>query len=111
MEPAVPRFEAAVNAGHFRIPDFDVISNVDAQPYRDVDQIKRNLVRSITDEVRWHDAALKLLTYDLEVVVEFGASPVLAPMFKRLPNAPQVVNVTDFGGIEKLRGVLSVVDV
>jgi [acyl-carrier-protein] S-malonyltransferase len=111
MDPAVPRFEAAVNAGHFGVPEFDVISNVDAQPYRDVDRIKRNLVRSITDEVRWHDAALKMLTYDLELVVEFGASPVLAPMFKRLPNAPQVMNVTDFAGIEKLRGVLSVVDV
>jgi [acyl-carrier-protein] S-malonyltransferase len=111
MEPAVPRFEAAVNAGHFREPQFDVVSNVDAQPYRDVEQIKRNLVRSITDEVRWHDCALKLLSYDLELVVEFGASPVLAPMFKRLPNAPQVMNVTDFGGIEKLRGLLNVIDV
>jgi [acyl-carrier-protein] S-malonyltransferase len=111
MEPAVPRFEAAVNAGHFREPQFDVVSNVDAQPYRDVEQIKRNLVRSITDEVRWHDCALKLLSYDLELVVEFGASPVLAPMFKRLPNAPQVMNVTDFGGIEKLLGLLNVIDV
>lgn len=111
MEPAVPRFEAAVNAGNFREPQFDVVSNVDAQPYRDVEQIKHNLVRSITDEVRWHDCALKLLSYDLELVVEFGASPVLAPMFKRLPNAPQVMNVTDFGGIEKLRGLLNVIDV
>jgi [acyl-carrier-protein] S-malonyltransferase len=111
MEPAVPRFEAAVNAGHFRVPQFDVVSNVDAQPYRDVDQIRHNLVKSITDEVRWHDCALKLLSYDLELVIEFGASPVLAPMFKRLPNAPQVMNVTDFAGIEKLRGVINVVDV
>lgn len=111
MEPAVPRFEAAVNAGNFREPQFDVVSNVDAQPYRDVEQIKHNLVRSITDEVRWHDCALKLLSYDLELVVEFGASPVLAPMFKRLRNAPQVMNVTDFGGIEKLRGLLNVIDV
>ncbi|HKU67253.1 MAG TPA: ACP S-malonyltransferase [Candidatus Baltobacteraceae bacterium] len=108
MSPAVPRFEAAVSAGHFRTPEFDVVSNVDAQVYRDVGVIKRNLVKSITDEVRWHDCALRLLTYDLELVVEFGASPVLAPMFKRLPNAPQVMNVTDFGGIEKLRGVLYV---
>jgi [acyl-carrier-protein] S-malonyltransferase len=108
MLPAVPRFEAAVNAGHFRAPAFDVVSNVDAGAYHDLEQIKRNLVKSITDEVRWHDCALKLLTYDLELVVEFGASPVLAPMFKRLPNAPEVMNVTDFGGVERLRGLLYV---
>ncbi|HEY9181485.1 MAG TPA: ACP S-malonyltransferase [Candidatus Baltobacteraceae bacterium] len=111
MLPAVERFAAAVNDAQFRLPRFDVVSNVDAQPYRDTETIKRNLVRSITDEVRWHDCALKLLTYNLELVVEFGASPVLGPMFKRLPNAPQVMNVADFAGIEKLRGVLSVVDV
>jgi [acyl-carrier-protein] S-malonyltransferase len=112
MQPAVSRFAAAVNAGDFRLPEFDVVSNVDAQTYRDVDRIKGSLVRSITDEVRWHDCALQLLTYDLELVVEFGASPVLAPMFKRLPDAPKsVMNVTDYSGIEKLRAVLDVIDV
>jgi [acyl-carrier-protein] S-malonyltransferase len=106
MEPAVQRFEAAVSGGTFRLPEFDVVSNVDAQPYRDTQSIKSNLLKSITDEVRWHDCALKLLTYDLDLLVEFGASPVLAPMFKRLPNAPQVINVTDYAGVEKLRSLL-----
>ena len=106
MEPAVERFAAAVNGGAFEMPSFDVVSNVDAQPYRDVATIRRNLIRSITDEVRWHETAGKLLTYDLDMVVEFGASPVLGPLMKRLPNAPSVMNVTDFGGVEKLRAAL-----
>ncbi len=95
----------------FNQPKFDVVSNVDAQPYRDVETIKRNLVRSITDEVRWHDSAMQLLTYDLDLVVEFGASPVLGPMMKRLAGAPSVMNVTDFAGVEKLRGVLEAINV
>jgi [acyl-carrier-protein] S-malonyltransferase len=102
MVPAVERFAAAVDAAQFRVPEFDVVSNVDAQAYRDTDRIKRNLVKSITDEVRWHDCALKLLTYDPDLVVEFGATPVLAPMFKRLPDAPQVLNVTDFASAERV---------
>lgn len=106
MEPAVERFAAAVNGGAFEMPSFDVVSNVDAQPYRDVATIRHNLIRSITDEVRWHETAGKLLTYDLDLVVEFGASPVLGPLMKRLPNAPNVMNVTDFGGVEKLRAAL-----
>ena len=111
MVPAVPRFEAAVAAGTFEVPQFDVVSNLDAQPYRDVERIKRNLVSSITNEVRWHECALTLLSYELDLVVEFGASPVLAPMFKRLPNAPSVMNVTDFAGVEKLRAGMDVIDV
>lgn len=106
MEPAVERFAAAVNNANFRLPRFDVVSNVDAQPYRDVESIKRNLIRSITDEVRWHDTAEKLLSYELDLVVEFGASPVLGPLMKRLPNAPNVMNVTDYAGVEKLRNMI-----
>ena len=106
MQPAIERFAAAVNAAHFKMPSFDVVSNVDAQPYRDTDQIKRNLIRSITDEVRWHDTALKLLSYNLDLVVEFGATPVLGPLMRRLPNAPQVMNVSDWGGVQKLQALL-----
>lgn len=106
MEPAVEHFASAVRAAHFRLPAFDVISNVDAQPYRDVETIKRNLVRSITDEVRWHDAAQCMLSYDLALVVEFGASPVLGPLMKRLAGTLPVINVADNAGVNKLEDAL-----
>ncbi|HEY1653563.1 MAG TPA: ACP S-malonyltransferase, partial [Candidatus Tumulicola sp.] len=107
MEPAIARFGAAVDRAHFGIPAFDVISNVDARPYRDVATIKQNLVRSIAHEVRWHDAAQRLLSYDLDCVVEFGASGVLGPLVRRLPGAPRVLVVSDYAGVQQLRAVLS----
>lgn len=107
MRPAIDRFAAAVNAAPLRMPQFDVVSNVDAQAYRDTGKIRENLVRSITDEVRWHDTALKLISYGLDLVVEFGASPVLGPLMKRLPDAPQVLNVSDSAGVEKLRAAIA----
>jgi [acyl-carrier-protein] S-malonyltransferase len=107
MEPAVGRYAAAVDTATFALPAFDVVSNVDAQPYRDVATIKRNLVRSITDEVRWHETAERLIEYRLDVVAEFGASPVLAPLFKRLPNAPNVIGITDYAGVQKFVAALA----
>lgn len=106
MDPAVDRFARAVAAAHFTLPQLDVVSNVDAQPYRDVATIRDHLVRSITHEVRWHDTAQRLLGYGLDLIVEFGASPVLAPLMRRLAGAPDVVGVSDFSGIQKLRGRL-----
>ncbi|MDQ6930876.1 MAG: ACP S-malonyltransferase [Candidatus Eremiobacteraeota bacterium] len=103
MEPAIEKFSQSVNAAAFALPKFAVISNVDAQKYTSVEQIKHNLVRSITDEVRWHDTALELLRERLDIVVEFGANPVLGPLMRRLPDAPDVANVSDGGGIEKLQ--------
>ena len=103
MQPAVERFAQAVNGADFTLPKFAVISNVDAQKYTSVEQIKRNLVRSITDEVRWHDTAIELLLEGVDIVVEFGANPVLGPLMRRLPGAPGVINVSDGAGIEKLQ--------
>ncbi len=102
MQPAVERFSQAVNGSAFALPRFTIISNVDAQPYTSVEQIKKNLVSSITEEVRWHETALRLLDEKLDVVVEFGANPVLGPLIRRLPEAPAVINVSDAAGVEKL---------
>jgi [acyl-carrier-protein] S-malonyltransferase len=111
MEPAVERLAAAVESTSFSLPKFDVISNVDGRPYRDVETIKANLIRSVVDEVRWHDTAERLLTYALDTVVEFGASAVLGPLMKRMAipsgmRAPSVMVVSDASGIERLRAEL-----
>jgi [acyl-carrier-protein] S-malonyltransferase len=102
MEPALEHFSHVVEAAAFTLPRFDVVSNVDAQPYRDVATIKKNLVLSVTNEVRWHETAEKLVSYGLDLVIECGASPVLGPLVKRLPNAPDVAVVSDYAGIQKL---------
>jgi [acyl-carrier-protein] S-malonyltransferase len=106
MEPAVERLRAAVDATDFAVPAFDVISNVDGRPYRDVETIKANLIRSVVDEVRWHDAAERLLSYEPDIVVEFGASGVLSALMKRMQAAPPAMVVSDFAGVEQLRCAL-----
>jgi [acyl-carrier-protein] S-malonyltransferase len=106
MEPAQREFAPHVSAATVMLPRFTVISNVEAQPYTDIEQIKTNLIRSVTDEVVWHDTALALVALGLDVIVEFGAAPVLAPMFKRVEGAPKTITVSDAAGIEKLRAQL-----
>jgi [acyl-carrier-protein] S-malonyltransferase len=107
MEPAVERVAAAVESSDFVLPAFDVISNVDGRPYRDIATIKANLIRSVVDEVRWHDTAESLSSYRLDSVVEFGASGVLSALMKRMPGGPpQSIVVSDFAGVERLRSAL-----
>jgi [acyl-carrier-protein] S-malonyltransferase len=103
MEPALERLADAVEASHFAQPEIDVISNVDGRPYRDVETIKRNLIRSVVDEVRWHDTAERILTYQPDTVIEFGASGVLSALMKRISGAPPAMVVSDYAGVERLR--------
>jgi len=107
MAPARERFAPFVARAQIRLPRFTVVSNVDAKPYTSVETIRENLVRSVTGEVLWHDAALRLVAENLDAIVEFGGSAVLAPMMKRVPGAPPAKFVGDEAGIEKLRASLS----
>jgi len=103
MQPAIEPLRAAVESAHFDLPGIDVISNVDGRVYRDVDSIKRSLIRSVVDEVRWHDTAEELLRYERDIVVEFGASGVLSALMKRMPSAPRTMVVSDFAAARQLR--------
>jgi [acyl-carrier-protein] S-malonyltransferase len=107
MDPARDEFALHVHAATIEEPRFRVISNVDARPYDDIETIKTNLVRSITAEVLWHETAVALVASGLDLIVEFGASPVLAPMVKRLEGAPKTLAVGDSAGVEKLRALLA----
>ena len=104
---AADRLRGHIADAPIRLPRFTVISNVDARPYTSVEQIKANLIRSVTDEVRWHDAAIAMIAVGIELIVEFGASPVLAPMMKRVEGAPKAMHVGDVAGVEKLRAMLA----
>jgi [acyl-carrier-protein] S-malonyltransferase len=107
MEPARRQFAAHIADAPVMLPSFTVISNVDAQPYAAVETIKANLIRSVADEVRWHETALAMVAAGIDVIVEFGASPVLAPMMKRVTGAPKAIHVGDAAGVEKLRAMLA----
>ena len=107
MAPARSAFERFVRAAAITLPRFTVISNVDAEPYIDVMSIRDHLVRSVTDEVRWHATAVAMVALQLDLIVEFGASSVLAPMMKRVAGAPRVMSVSDAGGVQTLRELLA----
>jgi malonyl CoA-acyl carrier protein transacylase len=107
MAPAKVEFTHHVMDAAVMLPRFTVISNVDAKPYTDVELIKSHLVSSVTDEVLWHDVAVAMAAMNLDLIVEFGASPVLAPMMKRIDGAPKAITISDAAGIEKLRSMLA----
>jgi [acyl-carrier-protein] S-malonyltransferase len=107
MRPARARFAPFVERAVIEQPRFIVVSNVDAQPYRDVAHIRRNLVESLTAEVLWHDTSLRLLAENLDALVEFGASPVLLPLARRLPNPPRLLQAGDVAALERMRDALT----
>jgi len=107
MEPARVRFAPFVERTRVAPPKFAVISNVDARPYRDVAAVRASLIRSVSDEVLWHATSERLIAEGLDAIVEFGGSAVLAPLLRRVPNAPPATHVGDERGLEKLAATLT----
>ena len=104
MEPAMRSFASSVEAAPIGPPRFSVVSNVDVAVYESVEQIRRCLIASLCSRVRWHETALVLAAMSPDIIVECGATRVLAPMMARLPgvDAARVVHVADAAGIAKL---------
>jgi [acyl-carrier-protein] S-malonyltransferase len=104
MEPAVAIFAPAVAAAQIDLPEFSVISNVDVVAYDSVERIRRCLVASLCSRVRWHETAQVLASMQPDLIVECGATRVLAPIIARLPgvDASRVVHVADSSGVDKL---------
>lgn len=104
MAPAVPVFAKHVEAAPIAVPSFAVISNVEVTPYSSVEQIRRCLIASLSARVRWHEAAVALVAMRPDIIVECGATRVLAPMVARLEgvDGARVFHVADPTAVAKL---------
>lgn len=104
MAPAVPAFARHVEVAPIALPSFAVISNVEVEPYSSVEQIRRCLIASLSARVRWHEAAVAIASMGPDIIVECGATRVLAPMMARLENveSARVFHVADPAAVAKL---------
>eukprot|EP00969_Alexandrium_andersonii_P275874 12193647-Alexandrium_andersonii.AAC.1 len=53
MEPAVSRLRSVLAEVDIKTPRIPVISNVDAKPHYDANEIKEILAQQVTNPVRW----------------------------------------------------------
>ncbi|KAJ8650889.1 hypothetical protein MRB53_003912 [Persea americana] len=93
MEPAVSRLEAALTATEIRTPRIPVISNVDAQPHANPEEIKKILARQVTSPVQWETTVKTLLTKGLQKSYELGPGKVIAGIVKRMDKSAEIENI------------------
>ncbi len=84
MQPAVQRLAAALEGVTLRAPRIPVISNVDAAPHDDPEEIRRLLVQQVVSPVRWEDSIRRLLADGCGPFWEVGPGRVLRGLLKRI---------------------------
>lgn len=94
MEPAVEKLTAVLENVTLYSPRIPVISNVDAQPHTDPEEIRELLVQQVVSPVRWEDSINKFLTDGTEKFYEIGPGRVLRGLLKRIARKVPCENIS-----------------
>jgi [acyl-carrier-protein] S-malonyltransferase len=84
MRPADQRCAEALAEVPMQTPRIPVISNVDALPHDDPEEIRQILVRQILQPVRWEDSMRYLLQQGFDQFYEVGPGRVLRGLLRRI---------------------------
>ncbi len=100
MAPAGRRFAEALEETEFRLPDIDVVHNVDAQVAGSPSVIREKLLRQLTTPVFWLDCVQKLQALGVDELVECGPGKVLAGLAKRIDRSLRTASIGDLDGLD-----------
>lgn len=84
MEPARVELAAAIEKAEFKTPCCPIYQNVDAKPYTDPVEIKKNLLAQLTSPVRWTQTVINMINDGAEEFVECGPGTVLTGLIGRI---------------------------
>ncbi|RKY28618.1 MAG: [acyl-carrier-protein] S-malonyltransferase [Candidatus Omnitrophota bacterium] len=97
MGPAQQLLREVIDSLEFKPPSVPIVSNVDAQPHREVSKIKANLITQLTFPVLWKNSVEFMAKEGVELFYEVGPSKVLKGLLRRInPN----LKVLNFGCLE-----------
>ena len=84
MQPAADVMRDALMSSRIITPELPVITNVNAQPVRDPEELRNLLIEQITKKVRWRESILSLSNLGVEHIFEVGSGKVLSGLTRRI---------------------------
>ncbi len=95
MQPAVERLTEALARTNVRSPRIPVVSNVDARPHVDPEEIRRLLARQVIGVVEWNASMAYILSTGVTSLWEVGPGRVLRGLMKRIDRSVSCSGVFD----------------
>jgi [acyl-carrier-protein] S-malonyltransferase len=93
MASAVEQLAAALAAAPLSKPRIPVISNVDAAPHEDPEEIRQLLVQQTVSPVHWEESMARLLGEGFDSFYEIGPGRVLRSLLRRMDRKISCENV------------------
>jgi [acyl-carrier-protein] S-malonyltransferase len=84
MEPAKLELEQAINSTKFNTPICPVYQNVNAKPFTNGEEIKKNLISQLTSPVRWTQIVKNMIEGGAKTFIEVGPGKVLQGLVQKV---------------------------
>ena len=102
MDPAYLKLGEALMHVVLQMPAFPVISNVDARPSADCDDIRRTLTEQVTGTVCWTQSVEYMIDrLGCNLFLELGPGTVLAGLIGRIRKGTEVLSIGDAESLGK----------
>ncbi|MBL8815375.1 MAG: ACP S-malonyltransferase [Planctomyces sp.] len=95
MKPADDQLAEALAGVAIRTPEIPVVSNVDAKPHTDPEEIRQILIQQVVNPVRWEDSINYMLAEGCTDFYEVGPGKVLKGLLKRISRKSACSSVND----------------
>jgi [acyl-carrier-protein] S-malonyltransferase len=102
MNPAAIKMEEKINAVNFKKPEFEIISNVNASPVNDPNDIKKLLVQQIYSKVRWRESIDFMGKNKINNFIEIGPGKILTGLVKRILPHSNSFSINSINDIKNL---------
>jgi [acyl-carrier-protein] S-malonyltransferase len=84
MQPAVEKLATALANVPMFAPKIPVVSNVDARPHSDPEEIRALLIKQVVSPVRWEESIRWMIDEAFDTFYEVGPGRVLRGLMKRI---------------------------
>lgn len=95
MQSACEKLSDVLSRVQIKSPRIPVVSNVDAAPHSDPEDIRQVLIRQVTQPVLWEDSMRWLLSQGSESFYEIGPGKVLKGLMKRIDRKIPCESIND----------------
>ena len=103
MNSATKIMEKELNKLEFKNGQNKLISNVTANEIKDLDDIKRLLIKQIENRVRWRESVIYMIENNVNHFIEIGPGKVLSGLIKRINRNVKIDTINNLSDIENLK--------
>ena len=102
MDQAQNKLSSEIENLNFIDNNIKIISNYDANIYKDSSTIKKNLQFQMSNKVNWTNSIKKLEEIGEVNIIEIGPNKVLSGLIKRISKNFEIVSINEVSDINKI---------